>query len=589
LAFNPSQMKPTLAAEALYRNNMALLAYIGGKPAAFTSQDHNFLPGEALEKQVIVINNSRRTVTADCEWSLRLPRPASGNRKITLPTGQQERIPLKFDLPADLAPGRYELHATVRFANGETQEDAFTIDVLPRPPAPPTPGRTAVFDPKGETAAMLDRAGVRWERVDAKADLAAYDTLIVGKGALSLNEPAPDISRVRDGLKVIVFEQTGEVLEKRFGFRVAEYGLRWVFKRVPDHPLLAGLQEEHLRNWRGEATILPPRLVYQRTREFNSVPTVKWCGITVPRAWRGGNRGNVASALIEKPACGDFLPLLDGGYSLQYSALLEYREGQGLVLFCQMDVNGRTETDPAAEALAGNILRYVSNWKPGASRTVAYVGDPAGRSYLEAAGVPLAAYEGGRPPAGQVLVVGPGGGRILAPSAAEIAAWLRDGGRLLAIGLDEQDANAFLTHKVGMVVQEHIAAHFDPFGADSPLAGVSPAEVHNRDPRRLPLVARGAAVVGNGVLATAEGGRVVLCQLVPWQFDYSGEKMNIKRTFRRVACLVNRLLANLGAAGKTRLLAHLSQPAHQSETRWLDGLYLDVPEEWDDPYRFFRW
>jgi hypothetical protein len=23
--------------------------------------------------------------------------------------------------------------------------------------------------------------------------------------------------------------------------------------------------------------------------------------------------------------------------------------------------------------------------------------------------------------------------------------------------------------------------------------------------------------------------------------------------------------------------------------RWLDGLYLDTPEEWDDPYRFFRW
>jgi len=23
--------------------------------------------------------------------------------------------------------------------------------------------------------------------------------------------------------------------------------------------------------------------------------------------------------------------------------------------------------------------------------------------------------------------------------------------------------------------------------------------------------------------------------------------------------------------------------------RWLDGFYLDQPEEWDDPYRFFRW
>jgi len=27
----------------------------------------------------------------------------------------------------------------------------------------------------------------------------------------------------------------------------------------------------------------------------------------------------------------------------------------------------------------------------------------------------------------------------------------------------------------------------------------------------------------------------------------------------------------------------------ENERRWLDGLYLDAPEEWDDPYRFFRW
>jgi len=27
----------------------------------------------------------------------------------------------------------------------------------------------------------------------------------------------------------------------------------------------------------------------------------------------------------------------------------------------------------------------------------------------------------------------------------------------------------------------------------------------------------------------------------------------------------------------------------KAEKRWLDGLYLDEPEEWDDPYRFFRW
>jgi hypothetical protein len=29
--------------------------------------------------------------------------------------------------------------------------------------------------------------------------------------------------------------------------------------------------------------------------------------------------------------------------------------------------------------------------------------------------------------------------------------------------------------------------------------------------------------------------------------------------------------------------------APPGEGRWLTGMYLDRPVEWDDPYRFFRW
>ncbi len=65
--------------------------------------------------------------------------------------------------------------------------------------------------------------------------------------------------------------------------------------------------------------------------------------------------------------------------------------------------------------------------------------------------------------------------------------------------------------------------------------------------------------------------------------------MNVKRTFRKVASGTARLLANMGAAGKTSLLEHVSSPVRDGEERWLDGLYLDIPEEWDDPYRFLRW
>ena len=61
---------------------------------------------------------------------------------------------------------------------------------------------------------------------------------------------------------------------------------------------------------------------------------------------------------------------------------------------------------------------------------------------------------------------------------------------------------------------EHIAAFFEPPGRDSLFAGIGPADVHNRDPRELPLVASGATVVGDGILAKARDANVVFCQLV---------------------------------------------------------------------------
>jgi beta-galactosidase len=755
LAFQPSDWIPSPAAEAVLRNNQPLLAYIGGKPAAFTSKDHNFVPGETVEKQLIIINNSRLPVTADCKWSLGLPRPVTGTQKATLATGQQARLPLRFKLPTSLAPGKYELVATFRFSKGSTQQDRFTIQVLP--PAPPVPAKSgiALFDPKGETGKLLSGLGVRCQPVDAAADLSGYDTLVIGKAALTAGGPGPDLSRVRQGLKVIVFEQTAEALEKRLGFRVAEYGLRQVFARVPDHAALAGLPADGLRDWRGEATILPPRLKYEVGDAYQyTTPTVKWCDLDVPRLWRCGCRGNVASVLIEKPVRGDFLPLLDGGYSLQYSPLLEYREGTGLVMFCQLDVTGRTEGDPAAQALTRNLLRYVATWQPSPRRTTLYAGDPAGKRHLQRAGLAPAAYDGGKLSPDQVLVVGAGAGQTLAASAPAVADFLQAGGHLLALGLDEQEANAFLPSKVTMKPAEHIAAFFPPPAKGTALTGVGPADVHNRAPRQLPLVTGGADVVGDGVLATAQGGRVVFWQLpphtltsaegavaafavddgdalegrqsalvtmgtateaggqfgqavkvaaeagktytfavsvkavggpvavhleieragspwdravktdpvpvpegkwtevhvtfrcqtpfpqgwqaylgcaqdggrfradmfqlyegdyVPWQPGAPGppnlitnpgfedgrepwwfnttEQYNLRRTYRRASFTLTRLLANMGAAGATPLLDRFgtSVPSDKPEQRWLQGMYLDEPEAWDDPYRFFCW
>ena len=178
-------------------------------------------------------------------------------------TGQQERLPLKFELPTRSVP---EL---INYTPAPLSPAARPRKILSRLPCCRSrrllefDARIALFDPDGATRELLSSLGIACQGIEAGTDLSAYDILIVGKSALKLDGAAPSIDRVRDGLKVIVFEQTAQVLEKRLGFRVQEFGLRQVFPRIPDHPVLSGVAVDTLRDWRGEATILSRQLDYQ--------------------------------------------------------------------------------------------------------------------------------------------------------------------------------------------------------------------------------------------------------------------------------------------------------------------------------------
>jgi hypothetical protein len=195
----------------------------------------------------------------------------------------------------------------------------------------------------------------------------------------------------------------------------------------------------------------------------------------------------------------------------------------------------------------------------------------------------------------KLLVAGPDCASILAPHAQAIAKFIAAGGKVLAIGLDQKALKSFVPFPISTREAEHISTIFDPPGVASPLAYVGPADVMDRGPGQIPLVSGGADLLGDGVLATAPAGQdqtgpVVLCQLVPWQFDYE-QSYGLKRTFRSSARLLARLIANAGAAGGTPILDRIHAPvmAPNQEKRYLSGLYLDEPQEMDDPYRFFRW
>ena len=160
MAYQRSDWVASPTAESLLRNNMPLLGWIAGKPEHFTTKDHIFYPGETVEKQLIVINNSRLTVTCDASWSADLGAAVGGAKQVVIPTGDQARVPVQLKLPADLAPGNYQITASFKFSTGESQEDSFTLQVIPRS-APPRPvSKIALFDPPGQTTKLLAGLGV---------------------------------------------------------------------------------------------------------------------------------------------------------------------------------------------------------------------------------------------------------------------------------------------------------------------------------------------------------------------------------------------------------------------------------------------
>jgi len=628
LAYERDDWIPSEAAKALIRNNSPLLGYIAGKDGDFTEKGHNFFPGETVEKQFVMVNNSRESI--ECRYSLSatwMPdRPLV--QGVVLETGNIAHIPISIRVDDTMKEqGPYVYRARFSF-DRKMQDDEFTFHIMP--PLEKIPAMNiALYDPQGETAQILDKLGVRYRLLgdlsslcplclcesqnsshegtkDTKECTRTDDILIIGKNALSITDDGIDLSAVPDGLRVILFEQSAEVLEKRLGFRTAQYGLRQVFRRVADHPLLRNIANENLRDWRGESTLLPEQLDYKiDDNVFNGVPTVEWCGMTVPRVWRCGNRGTVASVLIEKPTCGDFLPILDGGFSLQYSPLMEYRHGKGLILFCQMDITGRTENDPAGLHLVGNILRYVNEWKGESNNMrVGYYGDEQGKKFLEKIGVSITGpskavgwtvhilgqdgiNQDFIPPINMVGDVGEHHVNVkdMILSVRKSHGYGHDD-RVFALGLNMVELKTTFP-ELTVTTAEHISTYFEPFGMESPLRGISPADVHNRIPQNYPLITDEKIAVGNGILGVTDEGRTVICGMAPWQFDPT--KKGEKRTFRRSAFVLSRILGNMNVDLRTPLVERFHGTVGQDEKRWLDGLYLDEPTEWDDPYRFFRW
>jgi len=573
--------------DAAYRETMQpLLVYVGGRAERFTERDHLFSPGERVEKQIVAVWDGGWPIEIGASWAVTLDGEAVAGARVPLKLGAGEvrHVPIAFDLPDRDEAARGRIRLSVEWPPGFTCiEDAFEFRVVPEPPAPAAGTAVYLWDPRGESRSWIESLGMTPADWQPSQEIdGANPVLIIGRNALDGTMMLPYMLAGLDrGLTVLVLEQSSDVLQ-RFGFRTEDMFARRMFPRAVSHPVLSGIDSGMLRDWSGSATLLESRRPMR-------------LGPLEPRCAHWGNYGVVASTAIEVPHRGNFTPLIDGGFDMRYSPLLEWRCGRGRVVFCQLDLTGRVGVEPGATQLACNLLSYVCSPPSAAAGRAVYVGGPRGRALVENTllDVSLAVSGEELPEAlagAGVVIVGEGLTNAPGMLKRELSRVVRRGGWVVSLPKTPDELNAgWQPFRLRTERRKAHRAGVDMIDAP-PFAGLGPADFHWRDVGEFDVFVqsgqpRRAAVLGDGfflVLANRRGkggwlfsqadpsvfseeaaGTVRLHETFPisWRSDTTKTvdvpKPWLRETRHRMARMYAQLLANLGAGPSERLRARM--------------------------------
>ncbi|HNX34381.1 MAG TPA: hypothetical protein PKM57_07130 [Kiritimatiellia bacterium] len=580
--------EPTRRGKVMPELIAPLYAYVGGPGKQWHAQDHAFRSGEQVGKSIVLLNDLRHATTFSVGWQVRVKGEvvAEGKESATVQPAESAVMPFAFRAPAVSQREQGEITATVRADGKDVPVKPFALQVYPKRAAEArTPAGWALFDPVGKTRKALEAGDVKVPELKADGALPAdLRVLIVGCNALSTAEGAKLFAglaeRVASGLQVVVFEQTADALGKTFGLRCFTPGARRVWLRDEADPVLAGLANEDLADWRGATTLGP----------LDGLPESLDVSQRWKRVWRCSQNGVVASTLVEKPHTGSFRPLLDTGFDLRYTPLWECVDGAGRMLFCQLDVTDRIGTDPVADTLLHNLTEAVRGWQAPVRRTATVIGQSAGvpLKSLPASAGKLTAAGADR----QVVVLTSGCAAWLKDNAAAVRAFLTGSGTVLAAGLSEADGEALRRASGAAFTAGAQTLWLNPLSGKLPAAfrGVSPAEIHWR--KKLAVTGIATVPAGGwrsetGVLASIPvgSGEIVWIAASPKDFkpedrpDLVFTRVNTERLYTIV-------LGNLGVPAGVRWHAHLDAQAAEADG---SAFYTDKRLPRDDPYADMRW
>ncbi|MEM1445687.1 MAG: sugar-binding domain-containing protein [Planctomycetota bacterium] len=517
------------------------MAFVGGHPERFTEKAHHFRAGQTVTKKAILLNDSRKPLPYDLTATVRvgdgevLSLPLRGE----LQPAETRMLPIPFTAPSVDRTASGDITLTGRIGE-QAHQDTFDFRVFAQD-QPPLDLEVAVYDPEGKTTDLLKELGVGMKKWNGRA---TDRLLVVGREAFSsLHVPPGDLEGfVRAGGRVLIMAQHPDWLAQRAGFRVSAAPSRRVYTVDPDHPVMASLDDSMLRDWTGASTLVEAKPDTLRT----DIPRGDVYGKFPRHGWRWGNQGSVASTAIEKPHHTGWRPILECEFDLAYTPLMENDLGAGRLIVTTLDLEDQAALDPAAEALARNLLAYAAQapLTPDVPETV-FIGGPRGEALLNQLGVIHQAGEPDELPAQGLLILEPG----RAIDKATLASFVRSGGRVLV--LPSRDGEPFL----GATIERD-----DAFvgSADRPAAelgrGLSASDLRYRVPSPTWRAQASDSVQthAGGLLAVRPvyGGSIVFAQFDPDRFD-ADERTYLRYTRWRQTRALAQVLANLGAGFKT--------------------------------------
>jgi beta-galactosidase len=552
--------------DAFKEVNGPTLAWIAGLAGDYTAKDHNFSPGQKIQKQIVLINDTRQPQSFEATWTASIGGKEIARERTqgSLAVSEIRFIPIEITGPqSNETGGEIKLEAKI---GDRSHADTFAFRVIPDDRT--ATDRLGVADWNGVTSKMLERLGYRtqsWRGTDTPL-------LVIGLNSLKDNAAltAKLETYVRAGGRALIFGQDPDWLTRALGWRVCPKVTRRVFpigsavKRSP----FEIFDSEDFRDWTGNSTLIDayPKYVgnYLRGNEREQ----PYAG------WHWGNRGGVSSAAVEKPHCSGWRPLLECEFDLAYTPLMELDHGKGRLIMCSLDLEDHAALDPAARRVLARLLDYAlhSPLSPRAGK-VSYLGGGAGVAWLDKIGV---AYERSTTLDDDVDLALVGADAEL--DAKVLNQCLDKGGKVFF--LPRSGSNEFFGVKLKQAGEKFAGSFSVPAWPEA--RGLSASDLRWRSylDTRPWILNEGAEIGADGLIGRKSLGQgvAVFCQVDPESLP-ADEKTYFRYTRWRATRAVAQLLANLGASFPVdnRIFHPLDTWAMNLDGAWQMQVTLTLP------------